>query len=417
MKDNRIRRAMALLLALAMCLCAPIAQAQEKMEATPGMASEALPTEKAEVQAEVRIEVETAGNSSVSYPVVLGLEDETVQGRIDAAIETGLSLANARLLLERVRTAGGEPEGQATLTMETTVYRSGNVLSVSTSRTGEQADGSIGHSVTALVFDLTTGEPVAMDALLADPEAAYAQMEAILQEELGESMNAYTDNASVLPMPRDNYALDAQGLTVYYPASQYTTVSGQVGAFHFYYYELEPLLSELGKALTAREEGVQDAATAIREAIAQGAFPNWIEGVKLGEPIGTYLDAYTLAADPDYTLESRVYLFSEPQLRGLSLETWLYAECAEEEAPVTAIRASRIDLFGLRPGVTTLAECEQLLGVPDGRTMRDADDAYNMMLQEGESLFYLSGGYSLEVHADAQGVVSCLILYDDARTA
>ena len=101
MKDNRIRRAMALLLALAMCLCAPIAQAQEKMEATPGMASEALPTEKAEVQAEVRIEVETAGNSSVSYPVVLGLEDETVQGRIDAAIETGLSLANARLLLTK----------------------------------------------------------------------------------------------------------------------------------------------------------------------------------------------------------------------------------------------------------------------------------------------------------------------------
>lgn len=414
MKDNRTRRVLALLLTFALCLCTPIAQA-ETAQATAE--SEALPAEQTEVQAEVRIEVETAGNSSVSYPVVLGLEDETVQGRIDAAIETGLSLANARLLLERVRTAGGEPEGQATLTMETTVYRSGNVLSVSTSRTGEQADGSIGHSVTALVFDLTTGEPVAMDALFADPEAAYAQMEAILQEELGESMNAYTDNVSVLPMPRDNYALDAQGLTVYYPASQYTTVSGQVGAFHFYYYELEPLLSELGKALTAREEGVQDAATAIREAIAQGAFPNWIEGVKLGEPIGTYLDAYTLAADPDYTLESRVYLFSEPQLRGLSLETWLYAECAEEEAPVTAIRASRIDLFGLRPGVTTLAECEQLLGVPDGRTMRDADDAYNMMLQEGESLFYLSGGYSLEVHADAQGVVSCLILYDDARTA
>lgn len=414
MKDNRTRRVLALLLTFALCLCTPIAQA-ETAQATAE--SEALPAEQTEVQAEVRIEVETAGNSSVSYPVVSGLADESVQGRLNAAIETGLSLANTRLLLERVRAAGGEPEGQATLTMETTVYRVGNVLSVSTSRTGEQADGSIGHSVTALVFDLTTGEPVAMDALFADPEAAYAQMEAILQEELGESMNAYTDNASVLPMPRDNYALDAQGLTVYYPASQYTTVSGQVGAFHFYYYELEPLLSELGKALTAREEGVQDAATAIREAIAQGAFPNWIEGVKLGEPIGTYLDAYTLAADPDYTLESRVYLFSEPQLRGLSLETWLYAECAEEEAPVTAIRASRIDLFGLRPGVTTLAECEQLLGVPDGRTMRDADDAYNMMLQEGESLFYLSGGYSLEVHADAQGVVSCLILYDDARTA
>lgn len=413
MKDNRTRRALALLLTLALCLCTFAAQAQEKQEATPGTAS--MPAEQ--VQAEVRIEVETAGNSSVSYPVVSGIEDETVQCKIDAALETELSLANARLLLERIRTAGGEAEGQAALTMETTVYRAGNVLSVTTSRTGEQADGSIGHSVTALVFDLTTGDPIGMDALFADPEAAYAQMKAMLMEELGESMNAYTDNASVLPMPRDNYALDALGLTVYYAPSQYTTVSGQAGAFHFYYYELEPYLSELGQALAAREEGTQDAAAAIREAIAQGTFPNWIEGVKLGEPIGTYLEAYTLAADPDYTLESRVYVFSEPQLRGLALETWLYAECAEEEAPVTAIRASRIDLFGLRPGVTTLAECEQLLGTPDGRTLRDADDAYNMMLEEGESLFYLSGGYSLEVHADAQGVVSCLILYDDARTA
>lgn len=415
MKDNRTRRALALLLTFALCLCTPIAQA-ETAQATDA-ATEALPAEQTEVQAEVRIEVETAGNSSVSYPVVSGLADESVQGRLNAAIETGLSLANARLLLERVRAAGGEPEGQATLTMETMVYRVGNVLSVAVSRTGEQADGSIGHSVTALVFDLMTGDPVALDALFADPEAAYAHMEAVLQEELGESMNAYTDNASVLPMPRDNYALDALGLTVYYAPSQYTTVSGRAGAFHFYYYELEPYLSELGQALTAREEDGQDAAAAIREAVAQGAFPNWIEGVRLGEPIGAYLDAYTLAADPDYTLESRVYLFSEPQLRGLSLETWLYAECAEEEAPVTAIRASRIDLFGLRPGVTTLAECEQLLGTPDGRTLRDADDAYNMMLEEGESLFYLSGGYSLEVHADAQGVVSCLILYDDARTA
>ena len=414
MKDNRTRRALALLLTLTLCLCAPMAQA-ETAQATAE--SEALPAEQTEVQAEVRIEVETAGNSSVSYPVVSGLADESVQGRLNAAIETGLSLANARLLLERVRAAGGEPEGQATLTMETMVYRVGNVLSVAVSRTGEQADGSIGHSVTALVFDLATDDPVALDALFADPEAAYAHMEAVLQEELGESMNAYTDNASVLPMPRDNYALDAQGLTVYYAPSQYTTVSGRAGAFHFYYYELEPYLSELGQALTAREEDGQDAAAAIREAVAQGAFPNWIEGVRLGEPIGAYLDAYTLAADPDYTLESRVYLFSEPQLRGLSLETWLYAECAEEEAPVTAIRASRIDLFGLRPGVTTLAECEQLLGTPDGRTLRDADDAYSMMLEEGESLFYLSGGYSLEVHADAQGVVSCLILYDDARTA
>ena len=415
MKDNRTRRVLALLLTFALCLCTPIAQA-ETAQATDA-ATEALPAEQAEVQAEVRIEVETAGNSSVSYPVVSGLADESIQGRLNAAIETGLSLANARLLLERVRAAGGEPEGQATLTMETAVYRAGNVLSMAVSRTGEQADGSIGHSVTALVFDLMTGDPVALDALFADPEAAYAHMEAVLQEELGESMNAYTDNASVLPMPRDNYALDALGLTVYYAPSQYTTVSGRAGAFHFYYYELEPYLSELGQALTAREEDGQDAAAAIREAVAQGAFPNWIEGVRIGEPIGAYLDAYTLAADPDYTLESRVYLFSEPQLRGLSLETWLYAECAEEEAPVTAIRASRIDLFGLRPGVTTLAECEQLLGTPDGRTLRDADDAYNMMLEEGESLFYLSGGYSLEVHADAQGVVSCLILYDDARTA
>ena len=124
---------------------------------------------------------------------------------------------------------------------------------------------------------------------------------------------------------------------------------------------------------------------------------------------------YTLLTDPDYTLESRVYLFEEPQLRGMSLETWLYAECEEEEAPLTAIRAARIDLFGIRPGISTLAECEKLLGAPDGRATRDEDDAVDLMLEPGDSLFYISGENTLEIHADKQGVVSCLILYSGKR--
>lgn len=366
--------------------------------------------------AEIRVDVkeETAGNSRLSYPVVSGIEDEIVQGKINTAIETGLSLENTRLTLKRIEERGGEAEGEAALLMDTTVYQKGDVLSVAVSRRGEQADGSLGDSVTAMVFDLKTGDRIPLEALFADAEAAFGKMEGIIETEIGANLNAYMENASLTPMPRDNYSLDALGVTVYYPASQYSMVSGSAGACQFYYYELADGLSELGKALFAGQAAT-DAAKDIRDAVAAGSFPNWVADVKLGEPIGTYMKEYTLLTDPDYTLESRVYLFEEPQLRGMSLETWLYAECEEEEAPITAIRAARIDLFGIRPGISTLAECERLLGEPDGRATRDEDDAVDLMLEPGDSLFYVSGENTLEIHADRQGVVSCIILYSGKR--
>lgn len=366
--------------------------------------------------AEIRVDVkeETAGNSRMSYPVVSGIEDEIVQGKINTAIETGLSLESTRLTMKRIVERGGEAEGEATLLMDTAVYQKGDVLSVAVSRRGEQADGSLGDSVTAMVFDLKKGDRIPLEALFADPQASLGAMEGIIETEIGGSLNAYMENAKITPMPRDNYSIDALGVTVYYPASQYSMVSGSAGACQFYFYELEDGLSELGKTLSAAEE-TADAAKGIRDAVSAGAFPNWVADVKLGEPIGTYMKKYTQLTDPDYTLESRVYLFEEPQLRGMSLETWLYAECEEEEAPLTAIRAARIDLFGIRPGISTLAECEKLLGAPDGRATLDGNDAVDLMLEPGDSLFYVSGENTLEIHADQQGVVSCLILYAGKR--
>lgn len=366
--------------------------------------------------AEIRVDVkeETAGNSRMSYPVVSGIEDEIVQGKINTAIETGLSLESTRLTMKRIVERGGEAEGEATLLMDTAVYQKGDMLSVAVSRRGEQADGSLGDSVTAMVFDLKTGDRIPLEALFADPQASLDAMEGIIETEIGGSLNAYMENAKITPMPRDNYSIDALGVTVYYPASQYSMVSGSAGACQFYFYELEDGLSELGKTLSAVEE-TADAAKGIRDAVSMGAFPNWVADVKLGEPIGTYMKEYTQLTDPDYTLESRVYLFEEPQLRGMSLETWLYAECEEEEAPLTAIRAARIDLFGIRPGISMLAECEKLLGAPDGRATLDENDAVDLMLEPGDSLFYVSGENTLEIHADQQGVVSCLILYAGKR--
>lgn len=121
--------------------------------------------------AEIRVDVkeETAGNSRMSYPVVSGIEDEIVQGKINTAIETGLSLESTRLTMKRIVERGGEAEGEATLLMDTAVYQKGDVLSVAVSRRGEQADGSLGDSVTAMVFDLKKGDRIPLEALFADP--------------------------------------------------------------------------------------------------------------------------------------------------------------------------------------------------------------------------------------------------------
>ena len=78
--------------------------------------------------------------------------------------------------------------------------------------------------VYGFAFDNATGERVTWDRLFSDGDAAAAALEKIAAE--WTYANAYGNFENLSPMPRENFALDERGLTVYYPAAQLTNLSG-----------------------------------------------------------------------------------------------------------------------------------------------------------------------------------------------
>lgn len=298
----------------------------------------------------------------------------------------------------------------AKVTQEASVYQDGEIASMVLTWKGTQADGSDGCAVLTMALDLTTGEEITFDRLFADPEAAAAAMEAVIEEEILAAMSDYMEYADLLPMPRDSFGFDENGLTVYYPDDRYRYFGGMSGSVHFAWYELEDFIGEDSpvRALAAAQPADGQA---IETAVSSGRFGGAMP-FGLGDRLGDALHALTLLADPDYTKDAMVYLFEEARLRGWALEIPRYADTDEEDTPVSAVRASRISWHGLTTGRTARGEIVALLGEPERTKSIDEDTAFDMMLEPGESLLYRFGEHVLQAHVDGNGVLSCLILRD-----
>lgn len=352
-----------------------------------------------------------AGVNRVTYPVVNGLSDTAIQNVINQDIFMTLHAGDMLARLERVRQRPEAEQNQRSIYMEGDATLCGQVLSLRVRVLGEQYDGRNGDSVTCLNYNLETGEKITLDAFFKDPQAAKARMTSLVEEQVLPELNAYLENSDVLPLPEDSFFVDEQGIVFYYPQERFSMISGSVGACAFYYYELGDVLTEdalFAPLFASVKDGIADPAAQIREAVQNGEFPQL--PFVLGEKVGNYLEVHPLINDPDYTLTSLVYQFEEPVLRGVGVETWVYDEAEEEERAVTAVRSSRIDLYGIQTGVSTLEACISLLGEPTDRMYYDQEQAMDMMLTPGESLLYTFGSNELEVHADEQGVVSCVVI-------
>ena len=286
----------------------------------------------------------------------------------------------------------------------------GNVASLVLHWDGTQADGTAGSAVRALALDLTTGEEIRLEQLFDDADAAIDAMERIIEEDVLPDLSDYMEYSELLPMPRDNYAVDEYGLTVYYPDDSYRYFDEQSGAVQFAWYELADYIGEDSPVYALAH--AQGDLTELADAAKDGKLPGPMTQAAVGQKLGEALDAYTLLTDPDYTKDSRVYLFEEASLRGWAVEIPKYAETDEAETPISAVRTTRADVCGLTVGKTTKDELTALLGEPRETRAYDADDAADRMLEAGESLFFELSGHILQAHVDENSVLSCLILRD-----
>ena len=326
----------------------------------------------------------------------------------DPAIATANGLIEARF--EQAKAAQLTQRAGAEIAQRGEIYTAGNVASLVLHWNGTQSDGTAGSAVRGLVLDRTTGEEIRLEQLFDDADAAFDAMETIIADDVLSQLSDYMEYGELLPMPRDNYAIDAYGLTVFYPDDSYRYFDEQSGAVQFAWYELADYIGENSPVYALAH--AQSDINALSDAAKDGRLPGPMEQAAVGQKLGEVLSTYTLLTDPDYTKDSRVYLFEEANLRGWAVEIPKYAETDEEDTPISAIRTTRADVCGLTVGKTTKDELTALLGAPKETRNYDADSAADRMLEAGESLFFELSGRILQAHMDENGVLSCLILRD-----
>lgn len=327
------------------------------------------------------------------------LAQETLLLMVNGALEMRFAQNKAQELYDRGQEIFQSAHG----------YSDGSIASLALVWRGVQPDGGEGSRPYSLTLDLQTGGEIeTLDALFSDPDAAVAAMEAIIERDYLEDMNTYIEVADLLPMPRDCFSVDETGLTVYYDDSRFCTFEGSSGWVTFYWHEIAAFIGEDSPVYALSRPQEADA-QAIRN--AQGYFGEH-RLLGLHEPLGKAMDAYGLTDEPDYTTNSILYPVDDSKIRGYSVEIPKYAETDDADTPICAVRHTRVSWHGLTTGTTTREETVQLLGEPEKTVLYDGDDALDMMLDPGESLFYTCENFVLEAHMDEDGVLACLILRD-----
>ena len=309
-----------------------------------------------------------------------------------------------RFAQDQAKTAAG----RGAVWQDGTLWQDGKIASMARTWQGEQADGREGSSAAALTVSLETGMEIYFDELFADYEGAIAAMEAIIERDLLGEMSDYMEYADLLPMPTDCYAITETGLTIYWPQERYRYFDGEAGSVTFLWHEIADYIGEDSPVYDVSRPKPVDVA-GLRAAMALGIFDEYMQPRLCLE----LEKAQTLErlGDPDYTNDALVYPVERK--RGFAIEIPKYAETAEEETPISAIRASRIAICGLMTGKTTMEELYAIFGEPAMTIAYDEEAAADALLEPGESLFFEEMETVLQAHFDESGVLSCLVLRTD----
>ena len=191
----------------------------------------ALATEKARTQTPTVQDVATViGENAIHYPQLSGMADEKNQQSINDAIVEKANIAQRMVTLSTLQ-AGGSG-----LQVTYKAYLEADIFSTVISAKGILENGRNGQVYTALNFDLQTGTPLSISDLFTDTDAAVAAMEQILQSTYLEELSSYMENSDLTPLPTEQFSLDANGITFYYPYRQFALLSGYSGAAQFAYH-------------------------------------------------------------------------------------------------------------------------------------------------------------------------------------
>ncbi len=347
----------------------------------------------------LREERTVVGENQVVYPQLAGLDNAEIQQKINDDIVLRGDVTSSLLTLGTLR------EGGWGLKVGYDSFLGNGVLSVTLSAKGQMKNGREGQENTALCYDLATGEPIRAADLFTDLAGAVAYMEEKATATLLEQFSGYLENSELTPLPIDNFALDADGITFYYPGSQFKLISGYSGGCQFYYEELARFLNwdgVLGQMVKPQELPPAQAKAKIAEMVESGRLPH--VPVKIGDKIPDIVEKYRLLREPDQFVGGKYYQMEAPVFRQvLVLSDSL--EGGYDHSQVLGLQSFRADLFGIRAGETTREEWRAVLGQPDDTLVFDENLAYDYGIPQGESDFYTFGNYQLRLHMGQDGIL------------
>ena len=340
---------------------------------------------------EIRTEL---GDNHVRYPQLEGMADAAIQSRINDDIVLSSDVSNHLVTLV---TLGQNP-------WKLRVDHQSSILDEKVFSTVISAKGRIGnqrdaHVYTARTYDLTTGERLVLEDLFIDVEEAVERMERIAEESLLEELNGYLEFSDLTPLPRDSFTLDETGITFWYPAQQFSLLSGYAGAVQFWYEELDGLWrTDAGESLTSQEQKAR-----IVQSVENGELPN--VPARMSQPMEEVTERYRLLRTPDEFPGGRYFVMEDPAFRSI-----LIISDALESEFVEGIQLKRGGLHGLLIGKTQQEEWRKVLGSPVEKVPVTQNMAYDYHLPMGSYDIYHFGAHELRLHADEAGTLCAIQL-------
>lgn len=354
----------------------------------------------------------TLGEHSIAYPHLEGLADEALQASVNARI---VDACQANALLARLPLV---MSGAVPLTLSYRATFEGDVLSAAMLASGPVTSERPTQVWSCVNIDLRTGEDIPLDALLLDPAVGRETLTDWLDFTIAPELSAHLMNSALTPLP-ETFAIALEGLTLYYPIDQLSTLADRAGAVTLHWYEL-PDVFDLSEGGILDRIGALDfitpgthAAEAIRACVAEGVLPGI--PAQLGGSVQEATDTYRLLTDPDLYAGGRMFALEDSRFRSAWLLTDALTDRTWDASVIHGIRADRLSLFGL---VTRADDVEgtdretwlTLLGQPDATVTIDADAAELNRIVPGVSDYYQFGSYRLRLHADEEGQLTSIFL-------
>ncbi len=347
--------------------------------------------------------------SEVYYPQLTKAPDDTLLEDINRLIVTGL---HADQYLDRMALV---MSNTVKITTTYTADVTGDVLTCVLSASGPLKNNRATHAFTSVNIDLLTGQEITLADVFASPEDAVICLETLLTETIAPELSAHLDASAVTPLP-EMFALTPWGMTLYYPVEQLSALSGQAGAIHLTWGEVQSVGAELilspgsildrmgvFKHLTLSE----NTPALLEEALSGRCLPG-IPAV-LDEAVAPLVESHHLLIDPDLYEGGRMLSLQGAAFRQVYVLTDSLTE-AFDHSVVQGIRADRLTLCGLVTGQTLREVYLAVLGQPRSTVTLAGDDAEKWRLPEGVSDYYSVGGMTLRLHCNQEGVLTIVFL-------